>query len=247
VRHLVVSDVHANDHALRAVFASVRRKRIDRLISLGDFVGYGAQPNQVIERVQAFRAAKLFIRGNHDRVATGSGEAPEFNHPARVAALWTRRRLSRASLRFLQRLPQGPVDAGAGVLLCHGSPFDEDEYVFTPEDAAKMLQSVEGRIVFFGHTHMAAVIESRPDGSFKATACRSSSTVRLRPGAKYMVNPGSVGQPRDRVPLTSFVIYDDVRDTLQFFRIPYDVAGARRAIVDAGLPALLGDRLHAGT
>lgn len=246
MRSLIVSDIHSNDFALRAVLARVRRKRIDRLICLGDFVGYGAQPNQVLDRLRTFPAKKLFIRGNHDRVVSGASDGSEFNHAARTAALWTRGRISRTNLRFLRTLPLGPVAAG-NLLLCHGSPLDEDEYLFSVADAeTAMRKTAAAAVVLFGHTHLPVVFELT-GGEVEPLDVRGGATIRLRNDCRYLINPGSVGQPRDRSPLASFAILDDAAGTIQFLRVLYDVERAREAILAAGLPPVLGDRLRYGT
>jgi len=125
VRSLVVSDLHSNAEALRAVVNRVRRKKFQRVICLGDFVGYGAQPNQVLDTMRTWKATKLYIRGNHDRVVAGNESAEQFNNAAKVAALWTRDHLSAPNRRFLEKLPLGPIQED-GVLVCHGAPHDED-------------------------------------------------------------------------------------------------------------------------
>ncbi|MGA7614138.1 MAG: metallophosphoesterase family protein [Thermoanaerobaculia bacterium] len=248
MRTLVVSDLHSNAGALRAVLAHVRRKRTDRIVCLGDFVGYGAQPNQVLDRMRTHRAAKLYIRGNHDRVAAGFDEGLDFNQPARTAALWTRGKLSRPNQIFLRNLTVGPVTDDSGILFCHGSPADEDEYLFSTRDIGSLKEAFpEPPIIFFGHTHIGVVFEITPRGDVHATPARSSMTFRLDPANQYVINPGSVGQPRDRIPLASCLIHDSARATIQFFRVPYDVNATQRSIVDAGLPRLLAERLTAGT
>ena len=135
MRVLVVSDLHANAEALRTVLSRVRRKKFDRIVCLGDFVGYGAEPNQVLDVMRTFKATKLYIRGNHDRFVASSEEGDGFNPAAREAAEWTRTRLSVPNRRFLEKLPLGPIERD-GFLLCHGSPEDEDEYVFNEVHAA---------------------------------------------------------------------------------------------------------------
>jgi predicted phosphodiesterase len=246
VRALVVSDLHANAEALRAVLSHVRRKKFDRVICLGDFVGYGAQPNQVLDSMRMIRKPKIYIRGNHDRVAAGVEEGHGFNQAAREAALWTRDRLSPANRRFLRDLPLGPV-RHKGMLICHGSPFDEDEYLFSETHAARIFMESDARLVLFGHTHLPAVFWVDDENRVWGEAVENGATIRLEPTWRYLINPGSVGQPRDRNPEASFAIVDTRRQTAQFFRVPYDVVKTQTAILRAGLPSILAYRLTYGT
>ena len=246
MRALVVSDLHSNADALRAVMQRMRRKKYDRVICLGDFVGYGAQPNQVLDVMRTMRARKLYIRGNHDRVAAGIDEGVGFNNVAKQAALWTRDHLSAPNRNFLKNLPLGPLSDN-GVVICHGSPHDEDEYVFNESHAAQVFTLHGGDVILYGHTHLPAVFWADAHYKVHGYLVRGEATVKLDPGVRYLINPGSVGQPRDRNPLASFAIYDSARRTVQFFRVPYDVEKTQIAILKAGLPRILADRLAHGT
>jgi diadenosine tetraphosphatase ApaH/serine/threonine PP2A family protein phosphatase len=196
--------------------------------------------------MRTVKARKVFIRGNHDRVASGLGDANGFNNAAKASALWTRERLSAPNRRFLRDLSQGPV-VHRGTMLCHGSPYDEDEYVFNVHHAAQVLALYEAPIILFGHTHLPAVFSIDEDRNVSGFAVRSDATVKLEPGLRYLINPGSVGQPRDRNPDSAFLILDTEKRTVQFFRVPYDVEGAQAAILKAGLPEILASRLSYGT
>jgi predicted phosphodiesterase len=246
MRALVVSDLHSNHEALRSVLSHVRRKKFDRIVCLGDFVGYGAQPNQVLDRMRTLRAPKLYIRGNHDRVAAGIDAADGFNAAAKLAALWTRDHLSATNQRFLQKLPLGPI-VQHEVVVCHGSPHDEDEYVFNENHAAQVFRSIEGRFILYGHTHLPVVFSIDSRHRVRGSSVSGDAMVRLDPDHRYLINPGSVGQPRDRNPEASFVIFDSEKLTVQFFRVPYDVVKTQSAILKAGLPRILADRLTYGT
>lgn len=246
MRALVVSDLHANAEALRVVFAKVRRKKFDSVFCLGDFVGYGAQPNQVLDTMRTLRGRKVYIRGNHDRVASGLDDANGFNQAAKAAALWTRDHLSPPNRRFLRDLNIGPV-LHRGVLLCHGSPYDEDEYVFNVHHAAQVLSLFPAPIILYGHTHLPAVFSIDKDLNVSGFAVREDATVRLDPSKRYLINPGSVGQPRDRNPNSSFIILDTEKHTVQFFRVEYDVVKTQTSILKAGLPEILASRLTYGT
>jgi predicted phosphodiesterase len=246
VRALVVSDLHSNAEALRSVMNRMRRKKFDDIVCLGDFVGYGAQPNQVLDVMRTMRARKLYIRGNHDRVVAGVEDGTGFNHAAKYAALWTRDRLSAPNRHFLSSLPLGPM-LREDVLLCHGSPHDEDEYVFTEQHAAQVFAVHDAPIILYGHTHLPVIFSMDSRGRVKGNSVRREAILRLDPARRYLINPGSVGQPRDRNPDASFALLDSKRMTVQFFRVPYDVEKTQASIIKAGLPRILADRLANGT
>ena len=246
VRALVVSDLHSNAEALRAVMSRVRRKKLEQIVCLGDFVGYGAEPNQVLDTMRTFKATKLYIRGNHDRVAAGIEDGTGFNPAAREAAVWTRSHLSAPNRRFLETLNVGPMSYD-GVMLCHGSPFDEDEYVFTEHHAAIILAQHDAPVILYGHTHLPVIFSIDRRRNVGGVLIRGNATFRLNPEHRYLINPGSVGQPRDRNPETSFAIYDSKKMTVQFFRVPYDYTKTQRSIIKAGLPRVLAERLQYGT
>jgi len=246
VRALVVSDLHANAEALKAVMNRIRRKKFDKVVCLGDFVGYGAQPNQVLDTMRTMKAPKLYIRGNHDRVAAGVEDGEGFNHAAKFAALWTRDHLSAPNRHFLQRLPLGPIRFDS-LLLCHGSPYDEDEYVFNEAHARNVFDMTDARVILYGHTHLPVIFAMDSHGRLRGASVRGETIVRLDKDHRYLINPGSVGQPRDRNPQASFAMYDSKKMTVQFFRCTYDVEKTQMAIVRAGLPPILAHRLTHGT
>jgi len=246
VRALVLSDLHSNAAALRAVMQHVRRKRFSEVICLGDFVGYGAQPNQVLDTMRNLHAKKLYIRGNHDRVAAGVEEGYGFNQAAKSAALWTREHLSAPNRRFLNELLLGPVRHD-GVILCHGSPNDEDEYVFHEGHAAAIFAMHDAPVIFYGHTHLPVIFSVDQDGEVRGMRAQPGEVIHLDRHTRYLVNPGSVGQPRDRNPESSFALYDSDKMTVQFQRVRYDYRKTQQAILRAGLPHILADRLATGT
>jgi predicted phosphodiesterase len=246
VRALVVSDLHANAEALKSVLGRVRRKKFDSVICLGDFVGYGAQPNQILDTMRTIRGRKAYVRGNHDRVAAGLDDASGFNHAAKAAALWTRDRLSAPNRRFLRDLTVGPL-LYRGVMLCHGSPYDEDEYVFNVHHAAQVLSLFDAPFILFGHTHLPSVFSVDAEMNVTGFAVREDATIKLDRDKRYLINPGSVGQPRDRNPDASFLILDTDKRTVQFFRVAYDVERTQQSILKAGLPDILAHRLSHGT
>lgn len=246
MRSLVVSDLHSNAEALRAVIHRMRRKKFHRVICLGDFVGYGAQPNQVLDTMRNWRARKLYVRGNHDRVVSGHDDAEQFNNAAKLAALWTRDHLSAPNRHFLETLPLGPIEEN-GLMVCHGAPHNEDEYVFHDGHALQIFESTAAPLILFGHTHLPAIFAVDRRHRVFGGVVTGETTFRLDPDLRYLINPGSVGQPRDRNPAASFALFDSDRNSVQFFRVPYDIAKTQTSILKAGLPPILAQRLEYGT
>jgi diadenosine tetraphosphatase ApaH/serine/threonine PP2A family protein phosphatase len=216
------------------------------VISLGDFVGYGAEPNQVLDLMRTLRATKHYIRGNHDRVASGIDDGSSFNHAARSAALWTRDHLSAVNQRFVLDLTVGPLQH-EDLMLCHGSPYDEDEYLFTEHHAALVFKLFASRVIFYGHTHLPVFFSVDERGRIDGEWIRGDAALHLDPARRYLINPGSVGQPRDRNPRASFAFYDSGRRRVKFYRVDYDVSATQRSILSAGLPKILAERLAVGT
>jgi predicted phosphodiesterase len=246
VRYLILSDMHANWEAFEVVLRRARRKRFDAVLVLGDLVGYGAAPNQVVEAVRRLGPRLYTVRGNHDKVATGLDSGGNFNPSALAAAQWTAHRLTPANLRYVRELPQGPVQVEEGLAICHGSPLDEDTYVFSDVDAYEIFAGFALPVTFFGHTHIPSLfsLEGRRLG---VRALRGASgRLVLHPEGRYLVNPGSIGQPRDRDPRASYMTYDSERRVVRWYRIPYPVERAQDRIRRAGLPNALADRLALG-
>ncbi len=246
MRYLIISDIHANIDALDAVLAAVPASAWDRALVLGDLVGYGAEPNAVIDRVRALDPMAV-IRGNHDKAACGIDDGSSFNHVARLAAMWTFEALSDDNRQYLRDLPAGPKSIDERVEICHGAPFDEDHYIFDGDDAVRALDSASRPLCLFGHTHLPVVFRRDPsvfDGFMPAGS--EDTTLDLVEGTAYLVNVGSVGQPRDGDPRAAFGIYESGARTLLMRRISYPVQEAQRRILNAGLPSSLANRLGIG-
>lgn len=246
MRYLILSDMHANWEAFEAVLRRARRKRFDAVLVLGDLVGYGGAPNQVVEAVRALGPRLHTVRGNHDKVVSGIDSGGNFNQTALTAAQWTSTRLTPANLRYVHDLPQGPVRIEEGLAICHGSPLDEDTYVFSDVDAWEIFASFPMPVTFFGHTHIPSLfsLEGRVLG-VRALRGRTGS-LQLHPQGRYLVNPGSIGQPRDRDPRAAYMTYDSERRLVRWHRIDYPIEEAQRRIRKAGLPGSLADRLAVG-
>jgi predicted phosphodiesterase len=245
MRYLILSDVHSNREALDAVLSFVRRKRWDKLVCLGDLVGYGANPNQVIDTIRRLRPL-VAIRGNHDKVCAGIEDGELFNRIALEAAMWTRGRLTRTNVKFLKDLSQGPVQVDDLFAVAHGTPIDEDAYIFGEIEALNVFRYTTAPVCFFGHSHFPIVFALSTDSI--TTVLTRGSTVRftLQHGVRYLINPGSVGQPRDGCAKASFALFDSKTRTVAIHRITYPVAAAQAKIRRAGLPRPLADRLSIG-
>jgi putative phosphoesterase len=245
MRYLILSDIHSNQEALRAVLSFVRRKPWDKAVVLGDVVGYGADPNQTVEMLRKLKPL-VVVRGNHDKVCSGLEEGELFNRIALEAALWTRKRLTRSNLQWLRKLPQGPVIVDGRFAICHGTPVDEDAYIFGELEALNVFRHSDHDVCFFGHSHFPVVFALSPEAITTILTVAPSFRFKLKPGLRYLINPGSVGQPRDGNPLTSFAIYDSDTGVVTFHRLSYQVQRTQRKILKAGLPRPLADRLAIG-
>jgi diadenosine tetraphosphatase ApaH/serine/threonine PP2A family protein phosphatase len=250
VRILILSDIHANLEALEACLAAAPPH--DRVFNLGDIVGYGANPNEVTERSREL--GTVFVRGNHDKACSGVTSLDDFNPIAGLAVLWTRQKLKADNLSFLHDLPSGPISPIEGLQCVHGSPRDEDEYVLMRRDAYSILGRASAPVTFFGHTHVQGGFwiddETDEEGGLELKYTSRTGlqqlTVQLRETGKYMINPGSIGQPRDGDPRAAFLVYDTEQRAVTFFRVPYDIAAAQEKIFAAGLPERLAIRLEEG-
>jgi len=246
MRYLVLTDIHANLEALDTALADAHARGYDRTLVLGDLVGYGADPNAVIERVRSLNPAAI-VRGNHDKVACGLEQAEGFNAVARSAARWTLDVLIPEYRQWLAALPEGPIEVDDTVEICHGSPFDEDAYIFDELDALRALKIASRPLCLFGHTHYPVTFELSEE-SFDSIgpAPGGSSIVTLKPGAKYLMNPGSVGQPRDGDPRAAYAIVDTERQCVELMRLKYRVEETQAKVIRAGLPEVLAQRLAVG-
>lgn len=247
MRYLIFSDLHANLDAFEAVLGAA--PPADRIVLLGDIVGYGAEPNAVIDRVRALEPFQI-IRGNHDKVASGLEMPDSFNPAALQSAAWTFDKLTADNRAWLYAIPPGPAEIDDTIEICHGSPEDEDEYLFSAADAGRVFPSVTRPVCFFGHTHVAVCYSTC--ANFKEVELRepdqdgTSTVIGIKPRRHYLINPGAVGQPRDGDPRAAFAYYDTDTQSVELRRVPYDVARAQQRIRAAGLPDVLARRLGLG-
>jgi predicted phosphodiesterase len=247
LRYLVLSDTHANLEALEPCLELAQGK-YDQAVCLGDLVGYGPDPNTVIARVRGL--TQVIIRGNHDKACAGITDAHDFNHWARLATMWTRDVLTPENFAFLRELPAGPVMLETFGMV-HGALVDEDEYILGPVEALPALRNLPTQVIFFGHTHVQGGFMLPPAGKYQSVRCSSgphgrTAVLTLQDAGRYLINPGSVGQPRDGDPRAAFAIFDEKQREVEYYRIPYDIARTQEKMRKAELPEPLIRRLQVG-
>lgn len=245
MRYLVISDLHSNKEALDAVLDDARGE-YDLIVCCGDLAGYGADPNPVLDWARANLHA--VIRGNHDRGCAGIEDLEWFNPTARAAALWTMAQLSEVNFNYLRSLPRGPLGV-EGFQLIHGSPVDEDEYLVSVADARNVFPYLETEIAFFGHTHLQGGygwVNGQYHVIGRMEFFQNRLRQRLHRGGQWLINPGSVGQPRDGDGRAAYALFDPELSEVFYRRVAYDYETTRRKIAAAGLPDVLGSRLALG-
>lgn len=250
MRILLLSDIHSNLEALEACLAVA--PSADLVVNLGDIVGYGASPNEVTAKTRDL--GRVFVRGNHDKVVAGIDSVENFNPIAGASALWSREQLIPENLDWLRGLPKGPVSLPEvpGIQLVHGAPDDEDRYVVSIEDALQTLGVSDCHVIFFGHTHIQGLFSLRAGmaenlhAEYPSIAKQETYNFQLEAGSTYMVNPGSIGQPRDGDWRAGFALFDSEELAVTFYRVPYDLRSAQERIFAANLPSRLATRLAAG-
>jgi predicted phosphodiesterase len=246
MRVAVISDVHSNLWALEAVLAAIGS--VDAVWHLGDIVGYGPEPQAVVDRLR--EAGAIGVRGNHDDAA-GGGESIEFFNPDGYRAMqWTRSRIDERTRLYLAGLPERLVPEGSDFTLAHGSPSDPIwEYLDSPEAAGANLSAFQTRYCLVGHTHVPRVFRATRGGiaSGRVDSRFADSDARLElDSRRAIINPGSVGQPRDGDPRSSYMTIDTDAGNVAWHRVAYDIAATQAAILAAGLPAGLARRLGSG-
>ena len=240
MRYAVVSDVHSNIDALDAVSAQLRDD--DALLCLGDIVGYGPNPNECVEKIRA--RATATVLGNHDVAAIDNFGLAYFNPAAREAMKWTQSVLSPENLAWLDGL--GYEFRMPEFLLVHGAPVNYFEYILDKAAAARAFAATDAPIIFIGHTHIAEVYGLRPDGSIEHAHLQQGGTIALDEGTRYLINVGSVGQPRDLNPRASFGLFDSTERTVTVTRVEYPIARVQEKIAAVSLPDALARRLLVG-
>ncbi len=238
--YIVISDIHSNLQALRAVIGSFSGVDGMRIVCAGDTVGYGANPNECVSLVSSLGAEN--IRGNHDAAAIGETDIAAFNEYARDAVLWTRERLGGAEVSYLRGLLL--VREAPEFEMVHGTLHEPEEfmYMMTGSDAMRTFELMRTAVCFVGHSHVPGAFILR-DGKIYESV---KNKIKLGSGAKYIINAGSVGQPRDGDNRACYCVYDTIKGEIEFRRVDYDIKSAHDAIINAGLPRVLAERLWTG-
>jgi len=247
LRYLVLSDIHSNLEALEQCLHDARGK-YDEAVCLGDLVGYGPDPNPVIDNLGALTSK--IIRGNHDKACCGLSDAEDFNPIAKIATFWTRQDLTQSHTDYLRALPPGPAPVN-GFQMVHGSVADEDEYIVGPGQALPVLRTLSTPITLFGHTHHQGAFVLSPTQGFRSIRGSSPKDgctleMSIEEDARYLINPGSVGQPRDGDWRAAFAIFDSGERRVEFYRTSYDLPRTQAKMKAAGLPEPLITRLEIG-
>lgn len=245
MRAAVLSDIHSNRHALEAVLAAVEEAGVDQVWCLGDMVGYGAEPDACTALVR--ERCSVCLVGNHDLALLGALDISTFSETAAAAVEWTRGNVSEETLEFLRTLE--PAASQSGIGLFHASPRDPIwEYVLSTDQAEAGLEAQEERVGLIGHSHIALfffrAVGGRP-GHAQGAQAADGAEIEIGEG-DWLLNPGSVGQPRDGDPRAAWLELDTEKWVARFHRVPYDIEGAAAAILDAGLPSVLAERLQVG-
>jgi len=240
MRYGVFSDVHSNLEAFEAVCEDFKSCRIDRFLFCGDIVGYGASPSECIAKLISLDP--VCIAGNHDWAVADVIDLDSFNQMANQSIVWTKEKINESERLFLSNLEL--MKNGTTWRLVHGSLNNPQDFNYMSDEymAARTFSCLEEQVCFVGHTHKAGIfIQNR-----EKISLTQEKLLKLKKDLRYIVNVGSVGQPRDGDCKASFCVYDDVDSSVEFRRVPYDARRARQKIIDCGLPKILGDRLLAG-
>ncbi len=241
MRYGIFSDIHSNLEALEAVIKAYQKEKIDKYLCLGDVVGYGANPNECVGI--SGDLAELTVAGNHDWASLGLFSAELFSQDAKAAILWTSEQLSDASKVFLRNLKL--TVSFDDFVLVHGSLNDPQDFNYLQNafDCQATFRLLESDICFVGHTHVPVVFVKNSQGEIRY---EDIVKIKIEPGNKYVINVGSVGQPRDSIPHAAFCVWDTEKREVVIKRTVYDVFRARQKIIDKGLPEFLGNRLLIG-
>lgn len=240
----IISDIHANYVAMKVALDYLHAAGVDKVLCLGDLVGYGAEPFECIQAVRD-KPDIYTIAGNHDRQVIGDKD-PRMRKTAAKVLEWTADNISPSNARFLKTIPQGMTVDDIFIMI-HGSLVERDAYILSPQEITKNLNCMindfpQQRVCFFGHTHLPMLVGTKA----VITELRETKSFQLDPNDVYLINPGSVGQPRDKCPLVSFCIFDAESWKITFIRKPYDIRQAQRLIIDNGLPEKFARRLAVG-
>jgi len=251
MKYLILSDIHANFEALKAVLKDADKRAWEKVLILGDLTGYNANPNEVISKVQELEAVGKLrgaLLGNHDEVVIGNIDPELFNEKAKKAALWTKETVTKQNKEWLAKLHLNLL-IESDLLIVHGSPLDPNEYLLMTYQAKMSFQIMNDdgiRICFNGHTHVPCVFKMTNSIVERTNIEGDFFKLNINNEDLYIINPGSVGQPRDGNNKASYAIYDSDTCDYYMFRVSYDLLQTQRKILEAGLPEELALRLQRG-
>lgn len=241
MRYAVISDIHSNLEAFQAVIECLAREKIDKYLCLGDVIGYGADPHACLRLLQSLKPDVL-IAGNHEWAVLDLIDIEDFSELAKEAVVWTKSVLTEAEIEYLKSFRL--IYESEKFILVHGTLDEPGKfyYILSDYDAYNTMKLMKAPVCFAGHSHVSGIFYS-DNGSIKYTR---TSKVRIDYTRKYVINPGSVGQPRDSDPNAACAIYDDRASTIEIKRIPYDISTAQKKILEEGLPRMFASRLAEG-
>ncbi len=250
MRYGIFSDIHANIEAFDVVLKALHKENVDELICCGDIVGYNANPDECVSKM--INLGIRSVMGNHDKALVEPSEDRYFNHYGLAAIRWQRTQVTPSHQKFIKELPgkikiPGP-NSHDGFQVTHGSldPQAPFEYIASPMEAMRMSELMMTNICFIGHSHIAGVFAISPYGEVEYFRASYGLEILIEPIKKYIVNVGSVGQPRDRNPQSAYVIYDSDKNKVTIKRVDYDIEATVAKVMEVGLPLFLADRLRIG-
>ena len=240
MKYGIISDIHSNLEALKEVLAACQKERVDKYLCVGDIVGYGPNPKECIDIVQSLGA--VCVAGNHDWASIAKLDASYFTPDGKEAIAWTREHLTMESFTFLNSFPL--IEKVEDLILVHGTLFEPEKFNYQNNiaEVPDSFNLMDKNLCFVGHTHSPKVFVQFTDKVYVS----SERVVEIEQGVKYIVNVGSVGQPRDGNPLASFCIYDTDAEIIEIKRVRYDIEAVQKKIIDAGLPGMLAYRISIG-
>jgi len=240
MRYAILSDIHSNLEALKAVLDTCLENRIDQFLCVGDIVGYGADPKHCLETVCELNA--LHVAGNHDWAVSGKFDSSFFNEEGKAAIEWTQAHLAKDDFDWLSGLEL--IINNEDLVMVHGALHKPESFIYLDDisKAPDTFYLMEHAVCFIGHTHVPQIYILQGEN----IAYAPTTTMKIRKDAKYIINVGSVGQPRDGNPMASFGIFDTKIGVTEIKRVAYDIASAQKKILEAGLPEVLAKRLSVG-
>lgn len=244
MRYAVISDIHSNLESLKKWLEVIPDYEIEKVICLGDLVGYNANPDECVKIISMLKNVEV-IRGNHDRVLI-SKEYNEFSDHARDAIIWSIKNTNSETKDYIKNLTIGPKIIDEKFAICHGSLIDEDVYLFTPGNTKydfQVMKDTAINIAFFGHTHWQTIFRMNKDGKVDVV---KRQKMKLDTEEYYLINPGSIGQPRDRDPRASFLVFDSDANEIQIVRYNYSFQVTQKKVLEKKLPSFLAERLAFG-